>query len=278
MDKIYSFLEIQDSIKFVKNLKKGFITNFYPEADKIVNWIENKQLYKTTIGDSVFFLRKEIKFIYLFYCSVSTAELNKSLSQLKVINDNSLLVVDIIGKEPDIQSIVGIFNRNGFFLYTKLNRMSRNAIFCEFENNSTMSQIAEISQAEEIFDLLQMNFDPIAEQLPSLKEIEDWIKQQHLIIIKEDVNIIGFVIFDLMGLTSYLRYWFVHSQHRNKKFGSILLNEYFKHSNKTKRQIFWVIESNKNAIKRYLHYGFQSENLFDYIMTNKSIHYETEDS
>ena len=34
----------------------------------------------------------------------------------------------------------------------------------------------------------------------------------------------------------------------------------------TKRQIFWVIRTNENAIKRYKHYGFNEENMFDYVM------------
>jgi ribosomal protein S18 acetylase RimI-like enzyme len=277
MDKIYSFLEIQDAIKFVKNLKKGFVTNFFPEVDRVSNWIENKQFYKTTIGNSVFFIREEFGFSHLFFCSVSAEELTNSLLELKRITDDSLLVVDIIGKEPDVQSIVNVFSESGFQTYTKLNRMNRSTIKYDFENGLFTPQKAKTSQAKVIFDLLQFYFDPIAEQLPSLKEIEEWIGLEHLIIVSGNEKIIGFVIFDLIGLTSYLRYWFVHPEHRNKKIGSILLNEYFKNSTETKRQIFWVIGSNENAIKRYLHYGFQSENLYDYIMTNKNIQYETKD-
>ena len=255
MDKISNFLEVQDSVKFIKNLKKGFITNFYTEADRIIKWIDNTQLYKVTYGDSVFFVKTEIEFNHLFFCSVSAEELNNSLSKLKEITNNSLLVVAFIGNELDIQSIVNTFKRCGFFLYTKLNRMHRNTIKYEFINDLYIPKNATISQTKVIFDLLQFHFDPIAEQLPSLKETEDWINKQHLKIIEEDEEILGFVIFDLIGYTSYLRYWFVHPKHRNKKIGSILLNEFFKKSIETKRQIFWVIGTNENAIKRYLQIG-----------------------
>jgi hypothetical protein len=57
-----------------------------------------------------------------------------------------------------------------------------------------------------------------------------------------------------------------------------LLNEFFSNSVGTKRQLFWVIQTNENAIKRYIHYGFNSENLYDYILTNKKIFYETKNN
>ncbi|MBA4320402.1 MAG: N-acetyltransferase, partial [Flavobacterium sp.] len=42
----------------------------------------------------------------------------------------------------------------------------------------------------------------------------------------------------------------------------------------TKRQLFWVIKSNENAIKRYLHYGFKEEKMYNFVMINKNIRYE----
>lgn len=275
MNKVNSLIEIQTDIKVIKASSKDFITNFYPEFDKLNVWIENGQFHKKLLGNTVFFFKEKTEFCHLFYCSSSTKALNDSLSQLKSIIGKTLLVADIIGKEGDIQSIVKIFKENGFYLYTTLNRMSRSTTKDEYKNSSPNLVKAEISHTEAIFNLLNRYFDPFAEQLPSQDEINNWIKLNHLILIEEKDEILGFVIFDLIGVTSYLRYWFVHPQQRNKKIGSTLLQEYFKSSAETKRQLFWVIQTNENAISRYLHYGFHPENLYDYIMTNKNIHYET---
>lgn len=275
MDKVTSFLEIQNSIKVVKESNKGFITNFYPEFDKINIWIENGQFHKIIIGNTVFFLKEKTEFSHLFYCSASNEALNKSLSQLKSLTDNIHLATDVIGKDPDIQSVVHVFKENGFYLYTTLNRMSRSTVDVEFRNSFPGLIKAEMSHTKVIFKLLHRYFDPLAEQLPAHDEINNWIKLNHLILIEEKGKILGFIIFDLIGVTSYLRYWFVHPQHRNRKIGSTLLNEYFKNSVGTKRQLFWVIQTNENAISRYLHYGFHPENLNDYILTNKNIRYET---
>lgn len=275
MDEITSFLEIQNAIKAVKDYGIGFITNFYPEVDKINSWIDDGHFHKKIIGETVFFLRVESEFSYLFYCSSSMETLNHSLFQLKNFMDGTHLVADIIGKDPEVQSITHVFKKNGFYLYTTLNRMSRSSTGEENRNSFPGLIEADMSHADIIFKLLHRYFDPIAEQLPTLKEIFSWISLNHLILLEEKGEILGFVIFDLMGVTSFLRYWFVHPKYRNRKIGSGLLNEYFKKSAGTKRQLFWVIKSNENAINRYLHYGFHPENLFDYIMTNKNIHYET---
>ena len=135
--------------------------------------------------------------------------------------------------------------------------------------------IARLYHAESIFTLLNEYFDPIAEQLPDIDEIYEWIEEEHIIISETNGKIQGFIIYDLIGLTSYLRYWFVDPLYRNMKIGSSLLNKYFENSKNTKRQLFWVIQSNENAIMRYKHYGFKPENLIDVIMINREVSYET---
>jgi len=276
MDKPTSFLDIQNSIRIVKEYKKGFITNFYPEVDKINTWIDNGQFHLEIMGDTVFFFREKMEYSYLFYCSTTAEALSHSLFELKSMMAGMHLVADLIGKKPDVQSVVDAFEANGFFKYTILNRMTRNSSLDEQRNFYSEIKKANMSHAKVIFDLLYQYFDPIAEQLPTQEEISEWIKSNHLLIFEENIAILGFIIFDLTGITSYLRYWFVHPQHRNKKIGSALLNAYFENSNGTKRQLFWVIQTNDNAIKRYKHYGFVSENLYDFVVTNRNAHYETE--
>ena len=153
-------------------------------------------------------------------------------------------------------------------------RMNKSSQDILISDNHESLKVAGRQHADSIFHLLNTYFDPVAEQLPSQEEILAWIDQGNISIFEENKEILGFVIYNLIGLTSYLRYWFVHPQHRDKKIGSVLLNKFFSASKEAKRQLFWVIQSNDNAIKRYKHYGFEPENLVDSVMTNKNIHYE----
>ena len=73
---------------------------------------------------------------------------------------------------------------------------------------------------------------------------------------------------EMNATTLYLRYWFTHPDFRDRKVGSRLLRRFFEEGKDTKRQLFWVIRSNKNAIKRYRHYGFKEENMLDFVLRN----------
>ena len=53
-----------------------------------------------------------------------------------------------------------------------------------------------------------------------------------------------------------------------------LFNEFLSRGKNTQRQLFWVIKTNQNAIKRYRHYGFEKEKMSNFILTNKNLSYE----
>ena len=82
--------------------------------------------------------------------------------------------------------------------------------------------------------------------------------------------ILGFVIFDLLPATLYLRYWFAHPVARGKGVGGRLLKAMFAAGSDTKRQYFWVKTDNENAIKRYQHYGFAFEPMKDVVMAQST--------
>lgn len=262
-------------IMFIKNLKKGFMANFYLDIPKTELWIKSNLLFYEVIGDSAFLCRRNQEFNNLFYISTDTKTLDQDLDIFCNRYSNELFVVDIIGSENDIKNIKNIFNRIGFYQYTLLIRMSKvSNENCLFETDSKFITYADTQKVNYVFDLLQHYFDPYAEQLPLIEEINTWISNNGILIYSDDNQTIqGFLIYELIGQTSYLRYWFVHPDHREKKIGSTLLRSFFAEGRATKRQLFWVIESNDNAIKRYEHYGFKKEKLIDCIMINKNICY-----
>jgi ribosomal protein S18 acetylase RimI-like enzyme len=275
MNAITSINEILNLIKSVKELKKGYITNFFLDNSKAELWIKLDLFLYDMIGETTFLYRKNQGFYSLFYIATDIHVLKESLEKISARYNNDLFVIDIIGKQEEIQSMRNIFIENGFYGYTSLVRMSKinndNSIY---EEGSKYISYVEPKNAHKIYDLLQFYFSPYAEQLPLIEEIDVWANRKGILVYCDNnINIQGFLIFELIGKTSYLRYWFVHPDHRDKKIGSALLNRYFVESRYTKRQLFWVIESNGNAIKRYEHYGFKKEQLFDCIMINKNISY-----
>ncbi len=263
MKLVETYSDIQYHMNFIRSLRKGFITNFYPDEFKTNLWITQKKLFFEIVTDTIFFFHKNVGFIRLFYCSTSPETLSISLENLHV---NDKLITDIVTK--DLSSpVLNVFYQNGFKQHSSLVRMSKighpdNSFYQPNDKirNATLTDIQEIQT------LLSDNFDKYTEQIPVYEELEHWVKKSHLIVYELDKKIVGFLIFDLTGITLYLRYWFVHSEYRDMKIGSELIKEFLYRGKETKRQIFWVIETNDNAIKRYEHYGYKKEIMYDYVL------------
>lgn len=274
MIKVKSLEQIQQAIKQIRDFKKGYLTNLFFDPEKFELWINKEILYSSIYNETILLFKKNNSFFNVYYCTTTIEKLYDVLDILKNQASDNILVFDVIRPRTSTDTIPLILEKNGFFPYTTLTRMSR-----LIETNHDMIDNESIRHAKkndlsEIQFLLNRYFDEYAEQLPLDEELIDWIEKEHLILYVENERIIGFIIFDINGRTSYLRYWFVHPLHRNKKVGSSLLQWFFYESRNSKRQLFWVIEDNENAIMRYKHYGFTNENLVDKIYININKKYE----
>lgn len=265
---------IQNQIRKVKQHKKGFLTNLFLDIPKHELWIKLGLMKYEEIGETFFFCRVNQEFENLYFVTTTVHDLSNDFESFLTGKEDELFVIDLVGK--DIMDLKEIFLNRRFFQYSSLVRMSRIGQDAYDDTpNSLCLSCADIEKSNDVHKLLLEYFDVYAEQLPLIEEIHYLANKNGIIIYSEDSkNIHGFLVYELIGQTSYLRYWFVHPDHREKKIGSALLRMFFKESRNTKRQLFWVIESNENAIKRYKHYGFKKEVLFDYIFINKNIRYE----
>lgn len=268
--------ELQQEIVNIKTLKKGYITNLFLEQGKIERLIEQKKLEIETGNEFVLIFRRNTGFTNVYYAASSKEAMSSRLVELG--KEEELYVLDIIGKDPEIITDIDFFEQNHFHKYTHLNRM--NILKGNEDNDISFTtdihvQMAQISEAANIERELKKHFDAVAEQLPEKEDVISWIENGGLYLYKENEEILGIVIFEINGTTSFLRYWFVNPLHRDKKIGSKLLNQFFYRSRECKRLLFWVIGSNTNAIERYKHFGFKSENLYNYVITNKRIKHET---
>ncbi|MDP1622522.1 MAG: GNAT family N-acetyltransferase [Bacteroidales bacterium] len=275
MYKIENIHEIHLLIKDIRDLRQDFLTNYYPDPIKTGLWVDNDLLYAEHFHQTNFILRKDTNFFHLYYCSSSTNDLSAGLTSLLNRPEKILYTIDLLGNKTDAAEIGGRIGSAGFFPYTSLIRMSRVTLDSDKSRLTDNPYLTEAvsNDSDEISGLLHQFFDPLAENLPLLSEIDSWINSGQVLVFKEANTIQGFLIYEITGVTSYLRYWFVHPAHREKKIGSALIQEFFARSSGTKRQLFWVIQSNENAIKRYHHYGFLPENLVDNIYTNTNIRY-----
>jgi GNAT superfamily N-acetyltransferase len=272
MEIITDYKWIVNVLIFIRAKKEGFITNFFIEEERCNLLIKKSLLYGYIYEKCGFILYKDYDFYHVYFLTTNTEQLNHSLKQFNQNYAEDKFVVDIVGKLSEVEQLSTIFEKEGFKKYILLYRMSRIKNIDEPQKLDSQVEYATLNYLEQIHCLLLSYFDKHSEQIPLIEEIEQWIGSNMVLIIRENDKIIGFVIYEINGITSYLKYWFTHPDYRNKKVGSVLLRRFFHECRHTKRQLFWVISSNENAIARYQHYGFQAEQLSDIIMIkNKTI-------
>lgn len=267
MEKVKSVEQIRELIARVREKRLGFITNFYLDDFKHNIWIKNNVFFFKWINDTLFFIKKNSTFYNVFYASTDLENLSKNIHIFQMQHKERVIVFDIVGRNEQCFSLVKMLQEQGFHETCLLVRMSRLTETTNYLLDANVSSATE-NDVKSIYKLLHQYFEEKTEQIPFFEEIEEYAKQGHILVCREDDQLAGFLIYEINASTLYLRYWFTHPKFRDKKIGSRLLRRFFEEGKNTKRQLFWVIQNNENAIKRYHHYGFKEENMFDHIMIN----------
>ena len=265
MEQISSLEQLQQLPAEVKRLRLGFTTNFFLDPDKHGVWIKNGDCYTEREGDTLFIIKKSPSFWNVFYCSTTKERLGDDLTVFTAKHKGITMMCDIVGREVQCKPFVDLFKEKGFKEATSLVRMMRITEPMDYEADGSIRRAKE-TDVPKVSQLLHSYFHEQTEQIPYDEELMVYAREGHVLVCEEKGVIAGFLIFEINASTNYLRYWFTHPDFRERKVGSRLLRRFFEEGKDTKRQLFWVIRTNENAIMRYRHYGFSEENMFDYVM------------
>lgn len=268
MQQVKSFGDLQQHITEIRALRLGFITNFFPDPVKHPLWIKKGDCFIDRVGNTLFIIKQSSNFWNVFYCSTTIDGLEADLKVLQKMNPNITMMFDLVGRDIQCQPLIEKFKGLDCKEATSLVRMTRMTEPMEFDPDKTIRYATE-DDMPLISQQLHQYFDERTEQIPYDEELLEYAKENRVLVCEENGVIMGHLIFELNASTLYLRYWFTHPDYRDKKVGSRLLRRFFEEGKDTKRQLFWVIRTNENAIKRYKHYGFKEENMYDYVLTNK---------
>ena len=265
MDRVQSIEQLRQSSAEIRSLRRGFLTNFFIDSVKHGLWIAKRDCYIERLGSTLFIIKQSSTFWNVFYYSTTLDEFSTDLSSFLSNHPVTTMMFDIVGRDVQCQPVVELFRSKGGKEATSLVRMTRMTAPMEYVADDTIRR-AEEKDVKGIIHLLHAYFDEQTEQIPYDEELEDYVRQGHVLVCEELDRMAGFLIYELNTSTLYLRYWFTHPDFRDRKVGSRLLRRFFEEGKDTKRQLFWVIRTNANAIKRYKHYGFTEENMYDFVM------------
>ena len=265
MQKIQSIEQLRLLPSEVRAKRKGFLTNFYLDEAKHGLWIEKGVCEYEWVSDTLFIVKKSETFWNVFYCTTFLEAFSTDLENFKSRYPETIMMFDIVGRDVQCTPMVKLFKEQGFTEATSLVRMTRMTGPMEYVPDNSIRR-ANPNEVLSIHGLLHQFFDEKNEQIPFAEELERYANEGRLLVCEENDILAGFLIYEINATTLYLRYWFTHPDFRDKKVGSRLLRRFFEEGKDTKRQLFWVIRSNENAIKRYKHYGFVEENIYDFVM------------
>lgn len=265
MQQVKSFEELQQQVAEIRSLRLGFITNFFPDPVKHALWIKQGDCFTDRAGNTLYIIKKSQDFWNVFYCSTTIDGLEADMKVFQKMNPNITMMFDLVGRDIQCKPMVDRFKELGCKEATSLVRMTRMTEPMEYAPDETIRYATEIDLPL-ISQQLHQFFDERTEQIPYDEELLEYAKEKRILVCEENGVIMGHLIFELNATTLYLRYWFTHPDYRDNKVGSRLLRRFFEEGKDTKRQLFWVIRTNVNAIKRYKHYGFSEENMYDFVM------------
>lgn len=229
-------------------------------------WCAKGAFFAWEHADATFLGRRQADFCSLYFFASSAEALREAVAGEALAQFHRRVVLDVVG--PDIlrQPVVDVLQAEGFVKVSELVRMTRRTPECTDLPviNILPPDDRDIPDIQAIF---REHFNPEVEQLPSDAELVRWIEKGGVLAHRDDRGKVhSFIIYDLSKASLYLRYWFVNPQVRGQGVGGALMRTMFFHAKDTKRQYFWVIADNSNAIVRYQHYGFQFEPMRDIVL------------
>nr|WP_199156616.1 GNAT family N-acetyltransferase [Pedobacter sp. ASV2] len=247
-------------------------TNFFITESKF-NQLLNENKIQVFKNEKACFLLTEDNGFKRIYFIVSNVGILPVFLEDLARNFNKVFSTEIVGNDKYVQDITRVFLENGFCQYSSMVRMSKirsDKTAVDTENIHPLTN----DKKQEFLSLYNKYFDKFVERIPTCEDVDAFIANKSAYYFSDNNEIQGFIVFEHHGIASHLRYWFVNPNYREKKIGSKLIQLFFNMGDNVKRELFWVIESNENAIKRYRHFGFVEENMHNLILINKNEKYE----
>ncbi len=264
MERIATLADFYQFYDQAKRSTPNWISNFYPNPERIATLIEQGLLYHTSLSSTFFFLEQTTHFWRVFYCAATADQLENSLRELRQQHAQQL-VIDILSPTTLDSTLSAALQNSGYRFYARFQRMRLTQKNVPHQHGMAPIHCATPEQAPEILTLLEQAFDPLSEHLPNQTEIVAACEKGTILLAQPEGIIAGLLFYQQARLSSELRYWWVHPDWRKQKLGSALLYTYWQRAAQAQSHFLWVNTANQPAIEKYIHFGYTFDRLYDFI-------------
>jgi hypothetical protein len=234
------------------------ITNYY------LNNFSSGDLTVIKENNSIVVLDKEFDFYRTYFYSDNLATIKSIIGSI----NNKSLTLEYLSKENPVElknMLSGIM-----FKEISVHHKIVNKTLPKLKVNKELT-FASTEDVTELYDSLVTNFNKYSDHLPSIPFLENAIKNDNIIIYRNNGKITAYIIFELKGKTSYFGFWF-SSQHDNPVIGiNLMINLYgILNSKGIKMAYGWVKDDNFKVIEIHKKFGFFFEGSTNYIFMRKA--------
>jgi GNAT superfamily N-acetyltransferase len=189
-------------------------------------------------------------------------------SELSAIQGRNILASDVVGRANDTEALSAAFKSAGFRVHGKVLRLcaAKELNIAGLQWKGESCRAAGLQDIPDLVNLLQQNFEPLAEPLPARLVMEDAIRAGEIRLMNAEGRLAGLVWFSRTGATSLVRFWCVAADFRGEGLGSVLMRDYLEQTRGCARHLIWVREDNASAKAAYEHYGYKADGLEDLVM------------
>jgi GNAT superfamily N-acetyltransferase len=262
--------DLLEALERVRRAGAGPVTNWFATPGRIDQWIGRNSLSCLQGDRALLILRRDRGFRRIYHSAVDLEALSAVLRSFSgLLNASDVVIVDLVGRPLELEPVTGIYRESGFSDHNCLVRMTRTAapeVVAEVEPDVAFAGPADV---ETVAAFLCRLLDPHTDQIPDEDEIREAVARGNLIMVRRDDSVGGLLLFETVGVTSHLRYWYVDDTARNQGIGARLIRRFFRLTHRSRRWIVWVVGDNSDAITKYHHYRFRPDALVDRIMIRR---------
>ncbi len=265
--------QVFEAVGRVKASAPAFCTNFFPVQAKLERWVRNGHLYFENLDRAVFFLRKDRDFWRLYFCAAQEEALPSDLERLATIRSEPV-ILDVLGNTGALAGWEDRLKSAGLRPYNRLQRMARISQPQSPPPSRAIDPaitLASHGEASSILAFLESLFDPFADQLPEVDEIEAAISNKQVLAVQSEGALAAILFFETQGFSSTIRFWAVGKLFQSRHLGAALMRHYWLLHQSVRRFNLWVGVDNQNAVQKYQHYGYSADGLQDLVLVNEKI-------
>jgi GNAT superfamily N-acetyltransferase len=264
--------EALDAIQAIRARADSFTTSLYAPQAEVKRWLDAGALWWLDPGGSFFLLRPSGNFHRLYHAAADAARL-KGLGQfMQECDPGTEIVADLIGKAPRIEQDVAAYHKFGFEEHAVLVRMALvadgTAGGAQGGAQDAFATREDLASTEKF---LSRVLDPIRDRIPERTELLSAIDGGTVLVVRRGAEICGLLYFEVSGVTSLLRYWYVEPELAGRGIGGRLMRLYLRLCSGKRRILLWAVRESAATIAIYRHYGFREDALIDHVMVKRKV-------